>query len=77
MDAEKFVKLIIEHTEFYVSEPESGYKHPVLKFEKGRDGWDCYTANGRGWAYHGTYTIGPLFSVLSQRSGAKIWTQFS
>jgi hypothetical protein len=76
MELEKFTKLISAHSEFYTSETASGYKHPVVKFEKWEDDsreWNIYKQSKNGWSYHGHLNMGELFGYIQ---GMEIWIKY-
>lgn len=77
MDIEKFNQLISTHSEFYASEMASGYRHPVIKFEKASDidgEWNIYKSSKYGWSYSGHLNMGELFNYTQ---GMEIWVKFS
>lgn len=76
MTLEKFHKLISAHSEFYASEMASGYKHPVVKFEKAEDiqgEWNIYRQSKNGWSYSGHLNRGGLFGWIQ---GMEIWVKY-
>jgi len=78
MDIKQFHKLISAHSEFYASEMASGYKHPVLKFEKAEDiegEWNIYKQSKNGWSYNGHLNIGELFSYIHFNT-LEVWVKY-
>jgi len=78
MEIDKFTKLISSHSEFYASEMDSGYKHPVIKFEKAADiqgEWNIYKSSKLGWSYSGHLSMGELFSFIHFQS-MEIWVKY-
>lgn len=74
----KFTKLISAHSEFYASEMASGYKHPVVKFEKAEEvegGWNIYKQSKNGWSDNGHLNMGELFSFI-HFEGMEIWVKY-